>query len=378
MSKALLHAPDAAERFLREIRSAAQLSHPNVVTAYAALQVGGLLVFAMEYVDGEPLSAVVRRRGPLPVANACYYAYQAALGLRHAFEKGMVHRDIKPQNLILARTGKRHVVKVLDFGLAKATSENGFTRALTVEGDLLGTPDYMAPEQWQNVRGTDTRADIYSLGCTLYFLLTGTTPFDGDTVNELLAAHVSEEAPALDRVRPDVPRELAAVVARMVAKDPARRYQQPAEVARALTPFLKAGGKATAEGAVPAEPSDAPSGRTEALGRPPGDRSPCPRTAASRSQQTGPPLSPRKGGPRWARSHAGGVPAERPGSLVPPWAGVCWSGSRPWSGRGLPRRAESGRARACWPSRSTSRTRSWSSTARPWPSPGRSAAGRRR
>jgi anti-sigma factor RsiW len=267
MSKALLlHRPEAAERFLREIRSAARLSHPNVVTAYAALQVGELLVFAMEYVDGEPLSAVVRRRGPLPVAHACYYASQAALGLQHAFEKGMVHRDIKPQNLILARAGKRHVVKVLDFGLAKATREHGFARELTAEGDVLGTPDYMAPEQWQNARGLDIRADIYSLGCTLYFLLTGTTPFDGDTVNELLAAHVSEEAPPLDQVRPGVPRELAAVVARMVAKDPGRRYPQPAEVARALTPFLKAAGKAPGGGAAPAEPADPPSGPTQPIG----------------------------------------------------------------------------------------------------------------
>jgi Protein kinase domain len=271
MSKALLHAPDAAERFLREIRSAAQLSHPNVVTAYSALQVGESLVFAMEYVDGEPLSAVVRRRGPLPVANACYYAYQAALGLQHAFEKGMVHRDIKPQNLILARTGKRHVVKVLDFGLAKATTETGFARELTAEGDVLGTPDYMAPEQWQNARGLDIRADVYSLGCTLYFLLTGTAPFGGNTAYELLAAHVLKEAPPLGEVRPDVPPELAAVVARMIAKDPARRYQQPAEVARALTPFLKAAGRATAKAAVPGEPAEAQScppepGHTEVIG----------------------------------------------------------------------------------------------------------------
>ena len=123
VNKTLLDRPGAVERFLREIRSAAKLSHANVVAAYSAVQVGDLLAFAMEYVEGQDLAAVVKTQGPLPVAHACYYVQQAALGLQHAFEKNMVHRDIKPQNLILAREGKKHIVKVLDFGLAKVMRE---------------------------------------------------------------------------------------------------------------------------------------------------------------------------------------------------------------------------------------------------------------
>jgi serine/threonine protein kinase len=242
VNRQLLGQAGAAERFLREIRSAAKLSHPHIVTAYAALQAGELLVFAMEYVEGETLEEFVQARGRLPLVNACYYAQQVALGLQHACEKGMVHRDIKPQNLILAREGKKHVVKVLDFGLAKATREGEEAdRGLTGTGWMLGTPDYMAPEQTLDAARADIRADVYSLGCTLYYLLTGSPPFTGKSQFELLQAHQSKEATPLDRLRPEVPADLAAVVAKMMAKDPARRYQKPAEVVQALAPFAKAG-----------------------------------------------------------------------------------------------------------------------------------------
>jgi serine/threonine protein kinase len=254
VNRRLLDHPDAAERFLREIRSAARLNHPNIVTAYAAPPVEGLLLFAMEYVEGEDLARLVKRLGPLPVANACLYAHQAALGLHHAFEKGLVHRDIKPQNLILARDGKRSFVKILDFGLAKVTREKEAASDLTGEGKILGTPDYVAPEQTRDAAHADIRADVYSLGCTLYFLLTGKPPFTGRSLFELLQAHHTREATPLDRVRKDVAAELAAVVARMMAKDPAARYQTPLEVARALAPFARAGAKP-----VPAAQS-APSG----------------------------------------------------------------------------------------------------------------------
>src|SRR5262249_38451828 len=155
MEKALLDRPAAVERFLQEIRSAAKLSHPNVVTAYSALQVGELLVFAMEYVEGEDLAKLVRARGPLSVTTACDYIRQAAAGLEHVFEKGMVHRDIKPANLILTSEGQKQVVKILDLRLAKARHDNdgqggtgtGANRQLTKIGCLLGTPDYIAPEQ---------------------------------------------------------------------------------------------------------------------------------------------------------------------------------------------------------------------------------------
>jgi serine/threonine protein kinase len=244
VNKQLLDHPGAAERFLREIRSAAKLSHPNIVTAHSAFQAGELLVFAMEYVEGQTLAQFVQAYGRLPVANACYYAHQVALGLQHAFEKGMVHRDIKPQNLILARENKKHIVKILDFGLAKATREGEDTdRGLTGTGAMLGTPDYIAPEQTLDAAKADIRADIYSLGCTLYYLLAGTPPFKANSQFELLRAHHQTEATRLDRLRADVPAELANVVAKMMAKDPAKRYQKPAEVAQALAPFVKATGK---------------------------------------------------------------------------------------------------------------------------------------
>ncbi len=239
MGRELLNQPGARQRFEREMRSAARLNHPNVVAAYSVLELDSLLVLAMEYVEGEDLAKVVKARGRLPVANACYCAYQAALGLQHALDKGMVHRDIKPQNLILTRDGKRHVVKVLDLGLAKATREEGGQYDLTGEGKMLGTPHYIATEQIRDAATADIRSDVYSLGCTLYCLLAGEPPFTGGSLYALLHAHQEREARPLDEVRPDVPEGLAAVVRRMMAKEPAQRYQTPGEVARALVPFFK-------------------------------------------------------------------------------------------------------------------------------------------
>jgi WD40 repeat protein len=253
LNKALLDQPGATERFLREVRAAARLDHPHIVKAHAALQLGELLVFVMEYVEGEDLAQVVAAQGPLPVALACSFARQAALALQHAHEQGMVHRDVKPHNLILARSGGGQAIKVLDFGLAKATREHEETaHHLTGTGALLGTPDYMAPEQTLDAGKADVRADVYSLGCALYFLLAGRPPFQARSRFELLQAHQSAEAAPLDRVRADVPAGLAAVVARMMAKDPARRFQQPLEVAQALAPFLEAGA-----GPLPAGPAQA-------------------------------------------------------------------------------------------------------------------------
>ncbi|HQU44821.1 MAG TPA: protein kinase [Pirellulales bacterium] len=241
ISKALLDRPGALERFQQEIRSAAKLAHPNIVAAYQVLRLGDLLVFAMEHVAGRDLGQVVKGRGYLPVANAALYVQQVALGLQHAFEKGMVHRDIKPNNLMLAVEGKKHIVKILDFGLARVTSEKDAMPGLTQSGQMLGTPDFIAPEQILDAHKADIRADIYSLGCTLYYLLSGRPPFHATSLYEVLEAHHKREPTPLNLARPDVPMELAAVVAKMMAKQPARRYQTPAEVARALTPFVKPG-----------------------------------------------------------------------------------------------------------------------------------------
>ncbi|MDG3005123.1 family 16 glycoside hydrolase [Paludisphaera mucosa] len=231
--------PEVFDRFQREIRSVAQLRHPNIVTAYSAFRLGGGLVFAMEYVDGMDLARLIKVKGPLPVVHAAYFAHQAALGLQHAHERGLVHRDIKPHNLMLTHDGKHRVIKILDFGLAKATREGQVDSALTHEGQTLGTPDYIAPEQIFNAPDVDVRADIYSLGCSLYYFLAGRPPFQAASLYDLYQAHISRDAGLLDRLRADVPSELAALVAKMMAKDPDRRFQTPAEVARALTPFFK-------------------------------------------------------------------------------------------------------------------------------------------
>jgi serine/threonine protein kinase len=244
----VIHRPIVLERFLREIRSAARLSHPNVVTAYTALRLDEGLVLAMEYVEGFDLSKVVKTQGPLPIAHACNYVYQAALGLQHAHEYGMVHRDIKPGNLMLSRQGraKKALVKVLDFGLAKVTSEGEADSGLTREGATLGTPDYIAPEQIRNAQAADIRADIYSLGCTLYYLLSGRPPFKGDNLWDIYQAHFSMDANPLNLVRPEVSAELGALVAKMMAKDPAQRFQTPGAVAQALAPFFKSAATAPA------------------------------------------------------------------------------------------------------------------------------------
>jgi serine/threonine protein kinase/formylglycine-generating enzyme required for sulfatase activity len=245
INKVLMGRPEAQDRFQQEIRAAAKLSHPNIVGAYSVLQPGDLLVFAMEYVRGQDLGRVVKQHGPLPVANAAFYTFQVALGLQHAFEEGMVHRDIKPGNLMLALVGKRHVVKILDFGLAKATSEKEIDNNLTSNDQILGTPDYMAPEQGLQSREADIRADIYGLGCTLYYLLAGRPPFQSKNLYELLNLHRTQQAPQLNQLRPDVPVELATIVSKMMAKNPAERFQTPKEIAKALNPFFKSASQAS-------------------------------------------------------------------------------------------------------------------------------------
>ncbi len=274
----LVERPGVRDRFLREVQSAAKLQHKNIVSAYSAIRLGESIVLAMEFIDGEDLAKMVKSRGPLPVVHACYFIYQAALGLQHAHERGMVHRDIKPANLIFATEGKKGVVKVLDFGLAKVTSEGQADSGLTREGQMLGTPDFIAPEQIRDAQSADIRADIYSLGCTFYYLLTGGPPFRGDHLWDLYQAHFSMDAGPLNLVRPEVPVELAAVVAKMMAKEPGRRFQTPGEVAQALTPFFKKGNVASTG----SKPEFSQAGQPDAKQATPGAVSVPPRPARER------------------------------------------------------------------------------------------------
>lgn len=268
----LVQHPQAVERFRREVQAAAKLSHPNIVAAYDAEQAGNAHFLVMEFVEGTDLASVVKQRGPLSVAKACECIRQAAVGLQHAHERGMVHRDIKPHNLMLAASGQ---VRILDFGLtgfaeaafggpaegnpkrergpavennpdpetprapalAHASGYMATAAHLTAMGSVMGTPDYMAPEQAADAHSADIRADIYSLGCTLHFLLTGKPPFEADNVIAKLKAHAEQSPPELTTLRSDVPAKLSKVITRMMAKNPAERFQTPAAVAEALAPF---------------------------------------------------------------------------------------------------------------------------------------------
>jgi serine/threonine-protein kinase len=240
----LLRTDRAQEMFLREVRAAAQLVHPNIVTAYDANQIGERYYMVMEYVDGPNLEQLVRDKGPLPVGQACDFIRQAALGLQFAFEKGMVHRDIKPANLLVqgADGDSGCVVKILDFGLARLhppaeSAEPADGSIITERNAVVGTPDYVSPEQAQNLHQADIRSDLYSLGCTLYFLLTRKAPYGGGTILEKLVRHSTEPVPAVEEIRPEVPAAVGAILRRLLAKKPDDRFQKPAELAAALAPF---------------------------------------------------------------------------------------------------------------------------------------------
>jgi serine/threonine protein kinase len=232
--------PNAVRRFRREIKAAAQLNHPNVVLAFDADQAGDAHFFTMEIVEGTDLSRLVKEKGPLSIEQACDYIRQAAQGLQAAFERGLVHRDIKPHNLLLANG----VVKVLDLGLARVASEADMSESsgtLTHEGAVMGTPDYIAPEQALESHTVDIRADLYALGCTLYFLLTGRVPFPGGNLAEKLLKHQLAEPVPVETLRPGVPEEVAAVVRKLMAKKPADRFQTPAELAAELARRTRGG-----------------------------------------------------------------------------------------------------------------------------------------
>jgi hypothetical protein len=227
--------PARLARFQREMRVMGQLEHPNLVTAADARSVGEWHLVAMELIDGVDLQQLVRTRGALPIAAACEAARQAAQGLQYAHQHGLIHRDIKPSNLMLTRAG---TIKVIDMGLALTREDS--TAQLTQTGLVLGTMSYCAPEQFRDASHVDIRADIYSLGCTLYHLLTGKSPYwQRKTLAEVMQAHLHEPFPSLTEARPDAPGNLEAVLARMTAKDRDTRFSTPGEVVEALEPFAR-------------------------------------------------------------------------------------------------------------------------------------------
>ncbi len=232
LSPSVTRTREMLERFEREVQTAARLIHPNIVTAYDADQSRGIHFLVMEYVDGVDLARYVGERGRLPFEHVIDLIQQAARGLAYAHGRGVVHRDIKPANLMLDARG---TLRILDLGLARADgpalAENhaaggtsGARTDLTQAGWVVGTVDYMAPEQAADAKDADPRSDIYSLGCTLFFLLTARPPYAGQTSTERLQAHRHGPVPALRAARPDVPDELDRVFRRMVAKNPAERY----------------------------------------------------------------------------------------------------------------------------------------------------------
>lgn len=225
--KSMAPSKSIEKRFEREVEAAAKLDHPNIVTAYdAGVHEDGSYYLVMQYVEGQNLSALVKDRGPLPVPLAVHAITQAAEGLAYAHDRGIIHRDVKPGNLLLDHEG---VVRVLDMGLARIRStpgeavEDGGHADLTSTGSVMGTVDFMAPEQALDARMADNRADIYGLGCTLYYLLTGNAPFLRDTIMRRLLAHREDEIPSIRVVRPETPRELDDIFQRMLAKKPEHR-----------------------------------------------------------------------------------------------------------------------------------------------------------
>ncbi|HVS38389.1 MAG TPA: protein kinase, partial [Gemmataceae bacterium] len=229
--------PGAVERFHREAQAVAQLRHPNIVGAYDVDRDGKFHFLVMEYVDGISLQDLVKRCGPLEPIRAAHYVHQAALGLEHAHQAGLVHRDIKPANLLVDRTG---VVKILDLGLVRFFRDMRASLTEQYDGNtVLGTADYLAPEQAVDSHNVDIRCDIYSLGITFYFLLAGRCPYQEGSVAEKLIWHQVRRPTPIRELRPETPEGLAAILDRMIAKDPGQRYQTPADLAQALAPFTQ-------------------------------------------------------------------------------------------------------------------------------------------
>ena len=235
----------ARDLFEREMRAAARLSHPNIVTAFDANSLNDRCYLVMEFVDGPNLQDLVKESGRLPVTQACDFIRQVAIGLQYAHDLGMVHRDIKPANLLVQKNASKatpgsYVVKILDFGLARLDAPpegelHGEDSILTNKNSVMGTPDYLPPEQARNLHLADARSDLYSLGCTFYYLLTGQVLFPGGTAIEKMLKHTTDEPQLITELRPDLPLEVAAIVQILLAKDPSQRFQSATHLVQALT-----------------------------------------------------------------------------------------------------------------------------------------------
>jgi serine/threonine-protein kinase len=233
-------------RYAREVQAAGRLEHPNIVHVFDAGEADGRFYLAMEFVDGIDLSQLMHEYGPAEVVEACEYVRQAALGLQHAHDRGFIHRDVKPSNVLVA--GERHlpqatgpaVVKLLDLGLSRAIDpEDMVVPDLTRDHTVVGTPDYMAPEQAKSSKLVDHRADLYSLGCTFYYLLVGHPPFPNGNKLEKLMYHQLNQPPPVQGLRPEAPEAVADIIDRLLAKNPEDRIQSAAELAALLEPLAK-------------------------------------------------------------------------------------------------------------------------------------------
>ena len=223
------------ERFLLEARAVAQLVHENIVQVYDVGRASGIYYMAMEFVDGSSLIELLEEGTPLPVLRALTITAQVARALDVAYEHDIVHRDIKPENILLSRDGK---VKLADLGLAKRRTEEELG-GITTAGIALGTPFYMAPEQARDATSADHRSDIYSLGCSLYEMLTGQVPFKGKSLYDILRKHETEKPTPIRELNPLVPEPVRRLVERMMAKDPADRYQTPKELLEDINILLR-------------------------------------------------------------------------------------------------------------------------------------------
>ena len=225
---------DLRARFLQETRTAASFSHPNIVPVHAIEEKDGILCFVMGYVEGETLSARVKRGGPLPAQEVTRVLQECAWALSYAHGRGVIHRDVKPDNILIDRGSGRALIT--DFGIARSQDAAG---GLTMVGELIGTPQYMSPEQATGEQ-LDRRSDLYSLGVVAFFALTGRLPFESSTAHGFLTAHITKPAPQMASIRADIPPALASAVDRLLQKDPAQRFQTGEELAEFLDPLRSA------------------------------------------------------------------------------------------------------------------------------------------